>query len=180
MYHQTRNKIGFMVESLEPSELITQITIKSLEVNDLDVILFFEKLGRAATFHLCSNMHVMEAYSFDAPLIATNLNTASKLIGFPTPKPKFFFLNDLEWLRFPQKNYDSFETIYRNRELTLIARSDDHAKLMENCWNVKIDYILNNYDFFGQNFISYLKGKNDSVKRYKNEPVLYKQILDYV
>lgn len=180
MYHLTRNKIGFMVESLEPSELTTHITINSLEVNDLDVILFFERLGRAATFHLCSNMHVMEAYNFDGPLIATNLNTALKLINFPSPKPKLFFLNDLEWLRFPNKNYDTFETIYRNKELTLIARSEDHAKLMENCWNVKVEHIVHNYDFFGNGFLNFLKGKNDGVKRYKNEPINYKQILDYL
>ena len=180
MYHLTRDKLGFIIDSLEPSELNIHLTLASLEVHNLDIVLFFEKLGRSATDHLCSHMHIMEAYNFDGPLIATNLHNAYKLIQFPSPKPKFFFLNDMEWIRFPNKQFNTFETIYRNSELNLIARCEDHRKLMENCWNIKIDYVLPNYDFFGSDFLNYIKEKKNKAVKYTNEPVVYKDILDYL
>ncbi len=169
-----------MINSLEPSELATQLTMGSLELNDLDVVIFFERMARAATFHLCSNMHVSEAYNFNGPVIATDLKTAYKLIQFPTPKPKFFFLNDLEWVHFPQKNYDTLEAIYRNKELTLLARHEEHAKLIEKCWNVHVDSVVPNYEFFGSSFLEYLKGKINRVEKYVNPPVIYKPILNYI
>lgn len=169
-----------MVDSLDPSELVTRITLSSLEKHDLDVILFFERIARAATPHLCSNMHSYEAYGFNGPTIATNLKTAFKLIRFPSPKPKFFFVNDLEWLHMDVKNYEILEPIYRNNELSIIARSNDHAKLIENCWNIKVDHVVENYDFFTDSFLGYLKGKIDGAVKYINYPVKYKNVLDYL
>jgi hypothetical protein len=180
MYHLTRQNVGFAVETLEPSELIFRILMQSMENDDWDSIVFFETLSKAPTAHLCSNMHISEAYSFQGPVIATSLKTAYKLIQFPSPKPKFFFLNDLEWLRFPQKQYKQLESIYRNKELTLITRSQDHKKLVESSWNRPVEYVVENYDFYSQNFLDYLKGKVSGASRRIKPVIEYKEVRDYL
>lgn len=109
------------------------------------------------------NVHYSEAYCFDGPIIATCFDTAIKLINLPTPNPKFFFLNDLEWLYQPQKNYEDLSRVYRHPELTLLARSEDHKTVIENAWNVKVGKIINKYNFFEKDFIADMLLKNQTL-----------------
>lgn len=160
MYPLQLPKLGFLINSIGPSELAVNIMQRSLELEDLSVYLFWINLDRACLSNLNMNAHYSEAYCFDGPIIATCFESAAKLINLPTPNPKFFFINDLEWIYQPQKQYEQFESIYRNPELTLLTRCEDHKNIVEKAWNVKVHRIIHQYNFFEPDFIKELLEKN--------------------
>jgi hypothetical protein len=87
-----------------------------------------------------------ELWGFHYPVVATSLNTAGDLIKNPSPTKKFFYVYDLEWIVFEQKDFLKLAEIYRHPELEIICRSESHRQIFENCWNRKVNYIINNFD----------------------------------
>lgn len=67
--------------------------------------------------------------------IATCLNSASILLDNPKIKNIYFYVWDLEWHR-NIFDYDKIKNIYCNKKITLIARSDCHAKIIYDAWNI--------------------------------------------
>ena len=152
-----RPKLGFLLRDTSPSELSYNILTRGTKhSDDIDTVIFFEHITRPCIDSLVAKMHISEAYSFDGPIISTDLNTTIKLINFPTPCPKLFFLNDLEWTRLPQKNFAQLSLIYRYPELTYICRSEDHKTLVQNCWNSKVSFVINRYNFYTPELLSFL------------------------
>jgi hypothetical protein len=82
-------------------------------------------------------MQMAEAWGMEGISIATCLSTANSLINFPVASRKLFYMYDLEWLRGNQRSYDALYNIYQNKDFDFIARSETHAKLIENCLNRK-------------------------------------------
>lgn len=111
-----------------------------------DIIGFYEALAAPCITPNFATMQLSEAFSYDGTMIATTLNTAHKLIGFPASKNKLFYVWDLEWLRMPFKEYNALYSIYGNPELTLIARSQEHKRVLEMAWNRKVDLVIDNFD----------------------------------
>ncbi len=141
--------LGIMLSHLGTSQLAFYAinnANKTLLENGQDVLIFYELPAPSCVNLECGLMQTQEAWNFDGPLIAPNLNLASKLIGFPGTKQKFFYVWDLEWLRIPNKDFVTLSTIYRSPLLKLIARSSEHAKLINKAWNVDIAGIVPNYN----------------------------------
>jgi hypothetical protein len=163
-YPIQRPKIGFLLKDVSSSELAYNILRKGSETN-IDTFIFFENVSRPCISSLVPLAHISEAYIFDGPLIATCLQTANKLIPMYSPKPKFFFLNDLEWLHIPfqYRQYESFASVYLNKELTLICRSESHKQLTEMVWNRKVKHIVERYNFYEENFIKPILEKSNNI-----------------
>lgn len=161
MHPIQRAKLGFLIPNLGTSELVVNILYRGMNhSDDIDTIAFFEKITKICLESTVGRMHIFEAYGFDGTTIATDISTAAKLIRFPTPNPKIFFLNDLEWIRFPQKNYELFAQIYRNPQLRLFCRSEEHKEMVERCWNVKVEKVVERYDFYTPELLSFYKELN--------------------
>jgi hypothetical protein len=143
--------IGVMVDSLAASQLCYYFidnTNKFLAANPkASVFAFYEELSYPCIFPEFSFMQIFEAWGFNGTLIATNLTSAAKLCRFTATDKKFFYVWDLEWTRHGQREFAGLETVYRNSSLRLIARSNDHARVIENCWNTKVHGVVNNFDY---------------------------------
>ena len=75
-----------------------------------------------------------EIFDFEGVGIATNIETAQKLISVPGPKKKYFYIWDIEWTKLKAVNYNQLSNIYCNSQLELIVRSEHHAKLIKDCF----------------------------------------------
>ena len=62
------------------------------------------------------------------------------------PSKKFFYVWDLEWARQHGKEFDYIVKAYSNKEVNLIARSDDHAKAIKNYCNRDVCGIVPNFN----------------------------------
>jgi hypothetical protein len=141
-------KLGIMVNDLSGSQQgFYLINYMNYAVNQgHEVTVFYEIPSIPCVSIGFGIMQIHEAFSYDAPVIASNINLACKLASFPGPSEKFFYLWDLEWLRMPQKQYSMLQSIYRNPAYKLIARSKEHASVIESCWNVPVAGIVENFN----------------------------------
>lgn len=172
MYPIQRKKLGIIVKDVSPSELTFNILKHGTDHSDvIDTVLFFEKIAKPCIDNLVARMHVVEAYNYDGPIIATCLNTAQLLINMPSPNPKFFFVNDLEWLYMKERNFHLLSSIYRHPSLTLLCRSKYHQSFIENCWNVPVKAIVDRYHFYTPKLLSLFTESSKSLYPKNSDPI---------
>jgi len=132
-------KLGIAVNDLGASQLNFLLIQRANELvgsrRDLDIILFYENIVRPCLPMNFAVMQIAECWGFDGPVVATTFNTAEKLLRFPSSPRKLFYVWDLEWTRMRQKLFRSLLSVYGNPDLTLLARCQDHADAIRQCWN---------------------------------------------
>jgi len=132
-------KLAVMVNNLGPSQLayalITQANALVGDRYDLDIVALYDTLAKPCHAMNFAAMQAAEGWGFDGPVVATTLNTAAKVLNFPAASRKLFLVWDLEWLRTQRKTFRPLQAVYGHPDLTLLARSKDHAQAISDCWN---------------------------------------------
>lgn len=136
----TKTHLGFLLNNFGPNQLAFRVIDsgnKILESNakTLDVVGFFCDPAPPVTFSSFATLNMAESYKYNGHLVATDLRTADRLIRMANAGRKFFFINDLEWLK-PQyrNNYLGIKELYRHPKLELLVRSKSHQDLIRLCW----------------------------------------------
>lgn len=78
-------------------------------------------------------------------VFATDFQTADLLLNIKGPCKKYFYIFDLEWLRYGLDFKDT-TSILTNIELTLVARNWDHAMMIKNYCNIAPKFLLNDWN----------------------------------
>ena len=142
------NKIGIILGDLSASQL-AYYAIKN--VNDCvgsdnyDFVIFFESAATSILQPEASIMSVNEIFGFDGILISTSVSTTLSMIN-TFAKDKYFYVWDLEWTRRHGKDFHYLIQAYNNKDVKLIARSEEHALAIENYCNRKVEHIVNNFN----------------------------------
>ncbi len=140
--------INFLVDNIGASQMAYYLVEKSnaiSEAGDARIIVFYDQLHRPCRKLLLPAMMMIEAWAQPGVSIATSISTAARLLSFPGPQQKMFYVWDMSWLRNP-KRVGPFTELFRNPELTLIARCPDHAAVLTNNFNVKVPYVFDNFN----------------------------------
>lgn len=138
-------KVGFCLKDFSLSQL-AYYAIKmgnDLIKQDVSVIGFYEDLKVQCARNDFPLMHSFETYGYGGILVATSLGTAATVLNSFSAQRRLFYVWDLEWLRLPYKQFGALHRIYSNDSLELIARSDEHAKAIRNCFNREAEVIEN-------------------------------------
>lgn len=144
-------KVGVVVDDLRPStmnySLIDLGNKIANERSDIDFYVFNEGWKRPPTsicFPLLQQRHI---WGFDGILIATNINTAIKLINLPNvAQKKFFYVwNLIEWTNTLTNSKEILE-LYRANNIKIITRSSDYAFVLQNNFNVE-PLILEDFNY---------------------------------
>lgn len=143
-------KLGFAIHDLGPSQLAYKLIRNSneyLESHPGDsVIGFYQEMIRPIMNVGFPIMQIHEAFGFDGCMVGTSLSTMNKVISCASPLTKIFYVWDLEWLRMQQCHYEKLANIYRNPDITLIVRSEDHSQAISDVFNVKPSHIIDDFD----------------------------------
>ena len=135
---------GIVVNALGISQMSFQLTTELNKLSDLDdywdIILFYHTYDMILKPPFFAMLQEEELWGFNAPCMATDLETAQRLQNCPCPNPKLFYVWDLEWTQ-GTYNIDEIASIYMDPKLQLVARSDSHAKAISSCWKEPIDVI---------------------------------------
>jgi hypothetical protein len=110
-----------------------------------DIVIFSEDVSAPCIQPRFGVVQIYESWGYEFPVIATNITTALKTINCPSPRKKFLYIWDLEWFR-KQYSYDYLTKVYRNDELSLIAKSSEHAKIISGVWGKDVVGIVENFD----------------------------------
>lgn len=147
--YKEKTRIGILVDKIDASQqsfyLIKNIN-KICEDPFLDIIVFYKEWILPPVTPHFAVMNEKQAWSYDAPIFATSLVTAEKLLSFPVPTKKFFYIWDLEWIDLENYSYNNVYNIYCNPGLELIARSDYHKEIIEKVWNRKVHAVIEDFN----------------------------------
>ena len=137
--------LGIIIPHLGPSQLAFMILKQTELLKGLgwSSFLFYEDLLRPCINPTVATMNITEAVRFNGHCISTNLNQTRLLLNSNTGGKKIFYVWDLEWLR-GHDDFDLNSKIYRDENLTLISRSNEHSQALKNYCNREADYIIGN------------------------------------
>lgn len=137
-------RIGISVNSLGISHLAMVLTEQVNRIGELDkyvdAIIFYHRYDKLLKPPLFAMLQEEEMWGYDAPVVATTLETARTLLFCPKPTKKFFYVWDLEWM-YGMFDVEDMAKVYCNPDLHLIARSESHAEIIEQCWKKPIDIL---------------------------------------
>lgn len=133
-------KFGIALNNLGPSQLtyylVRNANASLLADPRLDLTVFFEQAVPPALAANFAAMPMYEAWGYDSLLVATSFETARKAQACLSPTGRFFYVWDLEWTRpFCRRSYREWAAVYRDPSLSLLARSAEHARVIEQSWN---------------------------------------------
>lgn len=143
-------QLNFLVEHMGNSQLAYTLTrcLNNLADtrSDIDAIVFFNTIARHTMVAKFAMMQMIEAWGQPGYTIATSCATVRKMLQFPGPQKKFFYVWDLEWIRGDNKTYGMFADVFRHPELILIARSNIHRDAINNCFNRRNIYVIDDFN----------------------------------
>ena len=160
-------KLGFIVNNLGPNQLSYQLVNSANEYlrskDDTDISIFYHQLNPIPYRPSFGVFGLFEAYNYNGYVIATNLYSASRMLSWPGPNrhKMFFYCYDLDYLRFPQKQWESLAQIYLNPKLHLIARSHFHSEILSLAWKPPVG-IVEDCNF--SKFVELIKGEENGRK----------------
>lgn len=141
------NRLGIMVRDLGASELNWRLVRQAnTNAEALDTIFFYDELLPSPTVLLGASMPSVEAWGYDGPVVATTLSTAKKLANLPAASARLFYAWDLEWLRLAAPPYRALREVYGDERLTLVARTAEHASLLEDLWGRTVAAVVPDAD----------------------------------
>ena len=136
-------KWALLIHKFEPTEQIFKLVYnlnRRFETarNPLeDFVVFYDVPAPQFMPILFPIMQMAEAWSFDGSVTATNLQLAQRMLSFPGPKQKHYYMWDLEWTLLPNKNYESLANVYRNSHINLLTRAPSHHKMVRDVWGAE-------------------------------------------
>ncbi len=83
--------------------------------------------------------------SYEGVLISTSIKNAAISLKMPTKMDRYLYLWDFNWLNIPT-DYNAMYEVISNDKLKLIARSEEHADMIENFCNKKPVGIVDNWN----------------------------------
>lgn len=119
---------------------------------------FVNTCSAYVTKPLFSCMSIAFFSDFNGVAIATTVEEANSLLQSSNNSDKYLYLWDLTWTEHPV-NHDAFCNILRDPRLKIIARSESHAKTIENFCNKKVVGIVD--DWNAEQLLQIVGAKNE-------------------
>lgn len=134
-------QLGIIVDALDISHkslcLLKQLNKFDQLDKHVDPIVFYDDFKVPLLTPKFATMQHKYMWAFNSTLMATNLNTADKLIKCISPKRKLFYMWDLEWIH-KSVSLDTLVDIYLHDNIELVARSKEHYDIIKYCWKTPI------------------------------------------
>lgn len=138
------DSIGILVNSLDISQKTVSIVQSLLKTNNPKIFVFYNEFPDVDINLPCTVLHMKEAWSFKGVLVSTCLYTTKQMLNMYGARKKYFYVWDFEWTK-QQYNYNDIADVYLSDDLQLLARSQDHKKVIDNCW--KPSQVIEDFEY---------------------------------
>ena len=145
-------QLGILLDNVGASQIaffvISELNKYTEEECEFQPIVFYRNIQKNCLPANFSVMELQEAWGCNGPVIATSSSTAKSLSKFPSVVDKFFYVWDVEWIRnsVSSKQYEDYEKIYSDKNMSIIARSDAHKNIIENCFNRQVAHVVSDFN----------------------------------
>ena len=145
-------KFGVLVESIDLSQHGIQLLNNLNSLVDkyafYSPIVFYRTYSQPISPPFFSLMQHAEVWGFDSPVITSSPTLLLQLLQCPQVPRIIFYVWNLDWMYAPNTPLQHWTNIYQNDRVELVARSQHHAKIIENCWK-KPTNIIKDFDYEG-------------------------------
>lgn len=141
-------KLGILVDNLravQKNYYMIQSLNNFISNSEHDAIVFYQEPMIPCAPIRFSVIQMIEAYSFDGAVIATSISLAQKLLNFPGPSRKIFYVWDLEWMENMYYHHQLSE-LFRHPDIQIITRSSSYAKKISDCWNIDLPEVVEDFN----------------------------------
>lgn len=142
-------KLGLFLHDLGHSQIayeaITAVNKYYDGLGQADITLFTEVPTIPIIQPKTAIMFPLEIYEYDGTIVATNLNQIQTITKFLGPK-KVFYAWELEWAQMGHKQYEQLASLYRDKNFTVITRSEEYKKQLEKSWNIKVKAVIEHFN----------------------------------
>jgi hypothetical protein len=142
-------KLAVCVNRIDDSDLGRALVENINKINDkfpkTNAFVFHHDWGWSGIVPMFGMLQIRELWTYDGVAIATNLDTARRLLEAPEPSKKYLYLTDLEWTKVDAP-FKHFYNIYMDKRLELIANSEADSKIIEKVWR-KPTLVVENYNY---------------------------------
>lgn len=154
-------KIAAIINDLGPSQKAFYL------IKEFNKLCANAKMSCTAFVNICSAYVTKPLFScmsiaffsdYNGVAIATTVEEANSLLQSSNNSDKYLYLWDLAWTERPV-NHDMFCNILRDSRLKIIARSESHAKTIENFCNKKVVGIVD--DWNAEQLLKIVGAKNE-------------------
>ena len=150
--------IGFFVDNLGPSQFSFELIHESnklLKANpSYSVTAFTRQVDILISQPNFPIQMQFNAWGWKGIAIATSYNSARVLKNVYSPKRKFLYVWNLDWMS-STKNVTHYMDIY-DSDLDLIARSEEHYEILKTMWKEPLEIIEDfNYEQLAQKIAKY-------------------------
>lgn len=140
------SRIGIILNNLGPNQkAYFAIRQANLLHSKYDISLFIENMMPVCADVISPILSLNEIWPFRGTLIATDIEGALRLSKLTNPSRKIFYVYDLEWIR-NKTNFIYNVNAFQDEKITLVARSAEHASLIERYSNRKVEKINPYFD----------------------------------
>lgn len=136
-------KLGIISDNLSDYFMLKHLNLLTQE--GIDCVLFTQNIQKPVIPLAFGLFQVNEIYDYDGTVIASDLKSCKKLGTVPGPKRKLFYVQNFEWTKLQQFNYNLIRDCYMNDEIELIARSKRHSDILWKCFK-KPRYVMENWE----------------------------------
>ena len=131
--------IGMFGPNQESQELLESINDENQKYRDT-AIFYEEKHGMPSATN-CSLSYISSAWGYSGDMVATNYSSAAKILKMPILGQRYYFIYNFEWLNHGVFSYEPLLSIIADPMLELICRTEQHAKLIQNNFNRKVNLV---------------------------------------
>lgn len=127
-------KLGIVVNNVgqnQPAFMAINRANGLLQNTEHDIYLFYKEVSQFFVKFAGMSTSLDRMYHFEGPVIATDFDTASFLCNTYAPSVRVLYLFNLDWLN-DSKNYLENIRLLTNKELVIIAPSEEYAKELYN------------------------------------------------
>jgi len=136
------NNLNFLVDHIGASQMAFSLLRKSQHFKNPTTI-FCDRIRTPCLQPMVPVMQIIEAWGQNGISIATSVDMADRLLSFPCANKRFFYVWDMSWMD-DNRKFINLSHIFRGIEI--IARSEYHAKLIGNNFNVNVNHICDNFE----------------------------------
>ena len=139
----SNDSLGIVVRALGTNQLGYNI-IKQVNAmmggGAIYVTVFYDEHDRIPNIPYFPMMQTMHLWGFNGDIITTDVESTYTTLRIPTIKRRFFYVWNLEWV-YNRDYFTYYSKVYNNDDVELIARSQSHFDILEQCWKKPIGII---------------------------------------
>jgi len=129
-------ELGVFIQSPDTQQMGLSLFEEGSRLTDhtnINLVVFYHNYGTIPLKPSFTMLQSSQIWGFEGPIISTDYNTSRFLIKCPTPRKKYYYVWNLDWI-YKIRSWEANSIVMQDDGLELIARSQEHYDIISELW----------------------------------------------